>query len=297
MLELVKYHGLGNDFLIVLDEVLVDAVASSLAGPDPVGELARALCDRHSGVGADGLLISRAAGSGADLRMELRNADGGRAETSGNGLRCFALAAVDAGLVPGPEILVETDAGVRRAELRERLGTGCGAVSVEMGTVRTTRSDPLAEAALPGSRALPWPAWSVDVGNPHLVLLAPSLKGIVLDAVGPDLERRRPGGQNVEIVSYTPANAELSLLVWERGAGVTLACGSGSVAAAAALHSAGICPARVRVHNPGGVAEVSLSGVDPLAVVAELAGAVQRVARIEVDPEDLRESTRGVSRS
>jgi diaminopimelate epimerase len=163
-----------------------------------------------------------------------------------------------------------------------------------MGTVKVARADPLAEAALPGSRALPWPAWSVDVGNPHLVLLAPSLTGIVLGAIGPDLERRRPGGQNIEIVSYEPAKAELALLVWERGAGVTLACGTGSVAAAAALHSAGICPERVRVHNPGGVAEVSLSGDDPLVVLAELTGAVQRVARIEVDLGDLRESARDV---
>ncbi|MGA3351591.1 MAG: diaminopimelate epimerase [Acidimicrobiales bacterium] len=312
MLALVKYHGLGNDFLIALDCDALDGAAAVLAGRvqngkeassgpgasgDLVGSLARALCDRHTGVGADGLLVLMPAGPAADVRMELRNADGGRAETSGNGLRCFALAAIEAGLVTGPEVRVETDAGVRRAELRAHLGSGCADVSVEMGIVRAARSDPIADAALPGSRALPWPAWSVDAGNPHLVLLAPSLGGIVLGVIGPELEQRRPGGQNVEIVTYDPAKSELSLLVWERGAGVTLACGSGSVAAAAALHSAGIAPARVHVRNPGGTAEVSLSGDDPLATVAELVGPVHRVARIEVDPGELCESTRGVPAS
>jgi diaminopimelate epimerase len=309
MLTLVKYQGLGNDFLVALDGRALDAAGAELAGHAPAaagvaglptdggdltGGLARALCDRHTGVGADGILVLRAAGSGGDVRMELRNADGGRAETSGNGLRCFALATVEAGLVPGPEVIVETDAGARRAVLRRREGSGSADVSVEMGRVRVARSGPVADAALPGSRALPWPSWSVDAGNPHLVLLAPSLEGVAIAAIGPMLERQRPGGQNVEIATYEPAAGELSLVVWERGAGVTLACGSGSVAAAAALHFAGICPARVRVHNPGGMAEVILSGDDPLAVTAELAGPVHRVARIEVDPAELCESGRGV---
>jgi diaminopimelate epimerase len=163
-----------------------------------------------------------------------------------------------------------------------------------MGTVAVMHSDPVADAALPGSRALPWPAWSVEVGNPHLVLLAPSLEGIALSAVGPMLEHRRPGGQNVEFTSYDAARGELSLLVWERGAGVTLACGSGSVAAAAALHAARISPAAVRVRNPGGNADVSLFGDDPFAPEAELAGPVHRVASLELDPGELACSARAV---
>jgi diaminopimelate epimerase len=259
--------------------------------------LVRALCDRHTGVGADGVLVLRVARSGGEVRMELRNADGGRAETSGNGLRCLALAAVDAGLVSGPEVVVETDAGVRRARLGHRAGPGSADVSVEMGEVKVARSDPVADVALPGSRALPWPAWSVDAGNPHLVLLAPSLEGVAITAIGPALEKQRPGGQNVEFATYEPEKGELSLIVWERGAGVTLACGSGSVAAAAAFHSAGISPARVRVNNPGGTAEVILSGADPLAVTAELDGPVHRIARFELDPAELGESARSVAAS
>ncbi len=106
----------------------------------------------------------------------------------------------------------------------------------------------------------------------------------------------RPGGQNVEIVTCEPGSGELSLVVWERGAGLTLACGSGSVAAAAALHSAGIAADRVLVHNPGGTAEVVLSGEDRLAVMATLAGPVGRVARVQVEPAGLaRSGTGGVS--
>jgi diaminopimelate epimerase len=297
VLTLVKYHGLGNDFLLALDGRLLDAAADERAdrraeigapgpeGADRVGDLARALCDRHTGVGADGLIVLRPPGSNGDVRMELRNADGRRAETSGNGLRCLALAAVEAGLLPGPELAVETDAGVRRAILRQHDEPGSAYISVEMGRLRVAPSPVVSDPLLPGSPGEPWPSWSVDAGNPHLVVLAPSLEGVAIAAIGPILERLRPGGQNVEIVTRDADRGdELSLLVWERGAGVTLACGTGSAAAAAALHCAGISSAQVRVHNPGGTAEVTLSGDDPFSPFAELAGAVHRVARIEVDP-------------
>ena len=299
VLTLVKYQGLGNDFLVVLDGRGLDAAVAELARLAPAGavdadsradhlaELARVLCDRHTGVGADGLLVLRAAAPGGDVRMELRNADGSRAETSGNGLRCFALAAVEAGLAAGPELSIETDSGLRRAVLGRRDGLGSADVSVDMGCIRVRPIDPVAHAGLPGSAAQRWPAWFVDAGNPHAVVLAPSLEGVEISAVGPTLENMRPGGQNVEIVTCQPGGGELTLLVWERGAGVTLACGSGSVAAAAALHSAGISADRVLVHNPGGTAEVVLSGQDPLAVMATLAGPVRRVARVQVEPAGL----------
>ena len=299
VLTLVKYQGLGNDFLVALDGDGLDAAAGERAGLPPAGpsdvgrgadhvaELARVLCDRHTGVGADGLLVLRAAVSGGDVRMELRNADGGRAETSGNGLRCLALAAVEAGLVAGPELAIETDSGLRRAILRRWDGLGSADVSVEMGCVRVRPLDPVAHACLPGSAAQPWPVWFVDVGNPHAVVLAPSLAGVEIAAVGPTLENMRPGGQNVEVVTCEPGSGELALVVWERGVGVTLACGSGSVAAAAALHAAGISADRVLVHNPGGTAEVVLAGEDRLAVMATLAGPVGRVARVQVEPAGL----------
>jgi len=136
------------------------------SGTDRVGELARALCERHTGVGADGLLVLRSADSGGEVRMELRNADGGRAETSGNGLRCFALSVIEAGLVPGPQVAIETDVGVRQAVVASNGASGCAEVSVEMGCLKVTSLSPVADVLLPGSVALPWPAWFVDAGNP-----------------------------------------------------------------------------------------------------------------------------------
>jgi len=298
VLTLAKYQGLGNDFLVALDGDALDAAARELsddvrsgsgsatspAGSDRVGLLASALCDRRTGVGADGLLVLRPTTSGADIRMELRNADGGRAETSGNGLRCFALAAVDAKLVAGTEFAIETAAGVHRVAVRRRDAPGLAEVSVEMGALKVLQLAPVSDESLPGSESRPWPSWFVDAGNPHLVLLGPILSGVDIAAIGPRLEAERPGGQNVEITTFEPESGELAIVVWERGSGVTLACGTGSVAAAAALHSAGISPARVRVHNPGGTAEVRLTGDDPFAPLAELTGAARRVANVEIDP-------------
>ncbi|MDQ6946631.1 MAG: diaminopimelate epimerase, partial [Actinomycetota bacterium] len=123
-MRLRKYHGLGNDFLILFD----------LDGAQPVdAATVAAVCDRHRGVGADGLIRVTAGdlGSiGSDVTMELRNADGSRAETSGNGLRCVARAVVDAGLVAGPDLVISTDVGDRRATVG-----GDGYVSVDMGHV------------------------------------------------------------------------------------------------------------------------------------------------------------------
>ena len=169
-----------------------------------------------------------------------------------------------------------------------------------MGRVVVVRSEPGGRSrCCRVERALPWPAWSVHVGNPHLVLLAPDLEGVAIGAIGPTLEGRRPGGQNVEIATCGPVTGELSLVVWERGAGVTLACGTGSVAAAAAaVHSAGISPARRPGAQPGrdrrgDALEVTIRW----RVSAELAGPVRRVARIEVDPAELVEPEKVVAAS
>lgn len=237
-MRLRKYHGLGNDFLILLDP----------DGRVPVDEaLARAVCDRHRGAGADGLIrVTRA----SELTMELYNADGGRAETSGNGLRCVGLAVVDSGLVDTPDFTVDTDAGRRRL----RVGAD-GSVRVEMGV-----------ALVGAPLRVPWDeiplAWSnlVSTGNPHLVL------GLE-DPAGPakvdlsqieGLQVLYPGGINVEVVAPGPAPNELTMRVWERGVGETLACGSGACAAAAAAWKQGLVSERVTVHQPGGEVVVDL---------------------------------------
>jgi diaminopimelate epimerase len=285
--SLTKYHGLGNDFLVSVDP-------ADLPGDGEVDDdFVVAICDRHRGIGADGLLVARtptrgpspggtggtratngAAGRRAHVRMELRNADGGRAETSGNGLRCLALAVVDAGLVAGPEVVIETEAGLREVTILERTSDTCASVRAEMGrvTVGPEERAPLLDAG--------WQARHVDAGNPHLVLIGSGLEGVDISALGRALEGACPGGQNVEVVAPA-AGGGLEMLVWERGAGLTEACGTGSSAAAAAARAAGLVGERVEVHNPGGTLVVDLEG-DALNPTVWLTGSACRIARIEI---------------
>jgi diaminopimelate epimerase len=270
-IELAKLHGAGNDFLVVVDP----------EGDRPVGPaLARALCDRHTGIGADGVLRLLRPCEGGDVRMELRNADGSAAETSGNGLRCLVLAAVDAGLVGVGLVRVETVAGMRDVEVRSVDGAGAD-IAVDMGIVRLAAAD-LADVPVAG-----WRGRLADVGNPHLVLAAPSLADVDVARVGRQLDADAAGGLNVEVIAVPPDAGRpagvLDLLVWERGAGVTLACGSGSCAAAAAAALWGLSGGSVLVRNPGGELRVELSGADPAAPRAVLSGPTVRVARLTVE--------------
>lgn len=280
MLRLAKYHGLGNDFLVhMLD-------TPPTPGRDlPLGALeVAALCERHTGVGADGLLTVWPLRSGV-VRMTLRNADGSAAETSGNGIRCAALAALDGGLVPGPELVLETDAGSARARLLARDGTGGASLSVSMGQVALGK----AFADVLGRHAR-----AVDVGNPHLVLypvpgnsVGLPLRAVELSTLEHGVDGELDEGCNVEsVVARARGTADRSdivdLVVWERGAGATQACGSGSVAAAAALRAAGLVGDRVEVRNPGGTLLVELGGPAD-APTAELTGPAQLVAGIEIE--------------
>jgi diaminopimelate epimerase len=294
----LKYEALGNDFLVFLDP-------SELPGTDEVdAAFVVAVCDRHRGIGADGVLVARPATPDAggnvaggdvagadvaggrlvdvrvaDVRLELRNADGGRAETSGNGIRCLALALVDSGVVPGPDVLVSTDAGARLVSVLERTGCGAAVVRTEMGTLEVGEAG---RAPLLGAG---FEARHVNVGNPHLVLIGASLEGVDIAGVGRSLEGARPGGQNVEVVA-PDGNGGLDLLVWERGSGLTEACGTGSCAAAAAGRAAGLVGDRVEVHNPGGTLVVELSGPEGTPSVW-LSSPARRVFRAELVPSEI----------
>jgi len=269
-LSLVKYHGNGNDFLVSLDGD--DLPGGAEVDADFVAEI----CDRHRGVGADGLIAVRASSGVADVRMELRNSDGKRAEMSGNGLRCLALALVDSGKVPGPDVVIETDAGLRHVVVGERRHDGCVSVTAEMGMLHVGPEEP---APLLGAS---FQARRVDVGNPHLVLIGPALDGLDITRLGRELEGARPGGQNVEVVA-PDSSGGLDLLVWERGSGVTEACGTGSCAAAAAARAAGLVGDHVPVENPGGTLVVDLDG-EVLSPSARLTGPACRVASVEIIP-------------
>jgi diaminopimelate epimerase len=237
----------------------------------------RALCDRHYGVGADGVIRLLGGRLGADITMELRNADGLEAEMSGNGIRCLAQAAVQAGLVSPPAFSVATGAGIRTVEYRPGNRPDVAEASVDMGKAELG-PDQTQEF---GDRK----ARQVDMGNPHLVLLGPDPSGVAVGELGPQLQGLHPGGVNVEFVALGPGTDELTMRVWERGVGETLACGTGACAAAAAAHSWGLVGEVVTVHNRGGSLRVALgsNGVS-------LAGPTRKVADVEVDLAALRAS-------
>jgi len=285
VVSLLKYHGLGNDFLISLHP-------AGLPGGDELdADFVTTVCDRHRGVGADGVIVARPpsarqpaapqSGDGSDahapppVRMELRNADGSGAETSGNGLACLGLALVDAGVALSRTVVIETVVGMRTVTVGPRSGA-CSEVRAEMGRLRV-RPQPVDAALRAG-----WPSFAVDAGNPHLVLIVTTLDGIDVAGLGQRLEAARPGGQNVEFVA-PGSDGGLDLVTFERGAGITEACGSGSCAAAAAARALGLVKDRVEVRNPGGTAVVDLHGEDPFSPTALLTGLTCRVARIELE--------------
>jgi len=268
-MQATKHEGAGNDFLVVLDPG--DAIRLSVAQ-------VRLLADRHHGVGADGIIRVGPGRDGCELAMDLHNADGGAAEMSGNGIRCLAQAAVDAGLVSPPRFTVATAGGPRTVDYEPGDKPGWAHARVDMGPVHLGPHQP---QEFDDRRAR-----TVDVGNPHLVLLGPDTAGVDVAEVGPKLQAAFAGGINVEWITVTEDEMGelLDFRVYERGAGETLACGTGNVAAAAAARSWGVVAPEgiVRVRNPGGMLEVTLGpGPDD---PAHLAGPVRKVADVVVHP-------------
>jgi diaminopimelate epimerase len=263
-LRLSKHEAAGNDFLVLLD----------LDGVSPLGpSAARGLCDRRRGVGADGVLVAGRGAGGAALSMVLYNADGSRAEMSGNGIRCLVQAAVLAGVVAPGTVRVATDAGTRTVEFLSGPTPSCASATVDMGQVRL---GPPMESPLAGCRAR-----TADVGNPHLVVVGElALETIDLGALAAGAAGRLGAPVNVEVVRPLPGDGALAMRVFERGVGETEACGTGSCAAAAVARSFGLAGDRVVVHNPGGRLEVRL-GAD--GEPAQLGGPVRHVADVVVD--------------
>jgi len=263
-MRFAKGHGTGNDFVIVPD--LDGKLSLSPA-------LAAALCDRHFGIGADGVLrVVRSAAAGVDQAaewfMDYRNADGSLAEMCGNGIRVFARYLIEEGLTFGPEVAIATRAGTRtvRAEAD-------GQLTVDMGPVAV-----LGEGAVEaGSQLLV--GLAISVGNPHLACVIDAPVEAV-DLTSPRvLEPAALAGVNVEIVRLVGPR-EIAMRVHERGSGLTLSCGTGAIAAAvAAAWSAGERPAGWHaapwtVHVPGGRLAVALG-----ATASLLTGPAEVVAR------------------
>lgn len=246
--EFAKYHGLGNDFLLMDDP---DGTLQKRLTPERI----RQLCARQTGVGADGILL-RQRTAAADHRMVLFNADGSPAEISGNGLRCFVLFLHDAGFDASRELSIETGGGIMRAR------------RIDECTVESTMPPPdFAGKPVPAPLTLTaqgeaFTVLPVSVGNPHGVIFGPARDVAFARAYGPDLEHNPvfPAGANIEFV-HVVSPRECRLVVWERGAGITLACGSGSVAATCAGAAAGHFDfdAPVAVHQPGGTLHITVA--------------------------------------
>jgi diaminopimelate epimerase len=275
-LTITKLQGLGNDFLVILDRAGETATPDG-SGPD--AELARRLCHRRLGIGADGLIFSRCvdesseSGDQARLTFRLWNADGSEAEMSGNGMRCLAHAALDEGWIGEDQTVgVITPAGHREVTVRRSASEpGLTWATVEMGPVKVGGEETRCNV---GHGQL-----LVDVGNPHLVVLGPGPETVDVRRLGPLLEATDPAGLNVEFVALGPGPDTVSMRVWERGVGETEACGTGSVAAAAALHHWERVGRAVTVHQPGGAASVELRSDG----TATLAGPSRRIAACVVE--------------
>jgi diaminopimelate epimerase len=250
MIPFTKYHGLGNDF------ILIDA---RVWGDRPVSEIIAA-CDRHQGIGADGVLLWEPAPpeeTAWDVRMVIINQDGTRPEMCGNGVRCVAALAAELGLCGPDHVRILSDAGVRPCRLISRRAH-TWQIAVDMGADVALGEG---EAVDPDGYAARWVG--VSMGNPHAVIWdQPALP--VIDRVGQWLNRRAepwPQGVNVEFVR-PDADGVWDVIVYERGVGRTLACGTGACAVAAALWSTGRVPRgqTTQVRLPGGPLSISLEG-------------------------------------
>jgi diaminopimelate epimerase len=248
-LPFVKAHGLGNDF------VLVDAIHA----PDVVGPWARRLCDRHTGVGADGVLIYRL--REPDIEMRLINADGGEVELSANGVRCLAAHAVHNGVL-SPSHVVHTRAGPRAVKVEHLDGTRYR-VDTDLGIPRLASQDVPMSLTRPLPRVVEHPleaagaTWLVtacSMGNPHCaIFLDAAPDDAFVTHLGPALEHHPvfPQRTNVEFVTVLNRN-ELRVRFWERGVGQTRSSGTGSASAAVAAIATGRADRAVRVQCDDG---------------------------------------------
>jgi diaminopimelate epimerase len=256
-MKFTKMHGLGNDYVYVS---LFDQKA-----PSDLPKLAIAVSDRHFGVGSDGLILIGPS-ERADARMRMFNADGSESEMCGNGVRCVAKYIHDHGIAAKDRVTVETGRGVLTLDL-----------TLERGKVKTVRVDmgePILEASriptmLPGDPPIDAPLsvhgvdlWvtAVSMGNPHAVAYVSDVTNFAVETLGPLIERHPafPARVNVHFVEVL-GPSEVRMRTWERGSGITLACGTGACAVCVAGVLTGRTESRLLAHLPGGDLELEWS--------------------------------------
>ena len=245
LLPFTKMHGLGNDY------IYVDARDVRIPNPEA---LSVRLSDRHFGIGSDGLvLIGRS--SIADFSMRMFNADGSEAQMCGNATRCIARYVHDKGLTDKDTITLETLAGIKTLKLILKESGEVLGVTVDMGPYKLIDGAP--EAVLAAGRS--WQGTGVSTGNPHYVIFVDDAEKVDVAGAGPVIEKLPvfPEGTNVEFVSVLE-EGRLRMRVWERGSGITLACGTGACATAAAAILKGVCSSPVTIVMDGGPLSVSV---------------------------------------
>ena len=250
-----KMHGLGNDYLFVFGEA-----------PANAAEISVKYSDRARGIGSDGMIYIDYSDK-ADFSMRIFNADGSEARMCGNGIRCVARFVREKGYTDRDELMVETLSGIKR------IWIDGDSVTVDMGKAEVS-DEILLDIGLKCN--------PVDVGNPHAVIFTEDAEIVPLSEVGPLVERNRAfkGRVNAEFVSVLAEN-ELRMRVWERGSGITQACGTGACASAAAAVARGFCRADepIKVHLDGGVLEITIKK-DSTAIMR---GGAEFVSEGEID--------------
>ena len=242
-MHFTKMHGLGNDYLYVYGDA-----------PENVAELSVQLSDRHFGAGSDGMIYI-CPSSVADFKMRIFNADGSEAKMCGNGIRCVGKYVYDKGYTNKLHLRIETLSGIRTLNLQVTDGK-VDNVTVDMGKAAVQEDMRL---LVDGAESVCTP---VTVGNPHAVLFVNDMDKAPLTTLAPKLERHTafPDGVNVEFVQMLENN-ELRMRVWERGSGVTMACGTGACASVMAAIRKNYCryDTPVEVHLDGGTLVIQIA--------------------------------------
>ena len=279
--EFVKSHGLGNDY-IVLDQAHLSRPLTA--------EAVRTICDYHFGVGSDGILLV-VPGTEADFGVRIFNPDGSEAEKSGNGIRILAKFLYDHGYAPRPELTISTLGGLVRARL-DLDGDRVRMITAEMGRatfvsteipVAGPRREVVRETLAVEERRLT--VTCVSVGNPHCVIFTDTLDVDEVKRLGPKIERHPsfPNRINVQFAKLLGRD-RVSILIWERGAGYTLASGTSSCAVAAACVKNGLTDRTVTIESPGGALAVSIADTWELT----LTGPVSEICRGRLSEDLLR---------
>lgn len=260
-IEFTKYHGLGNDF------ILIDNRSSSTPVITP--EQAVKLCDRHFGIGADGVIFALPAENGTDYTMRIFNSDGSEPEMCGNGIRCLAafLADLEGDAKNSDQYRIHTLAGVITPQLMAD-----GQVKVDMGipkllageiptTIRPANEKVINQPLEVAGKT--WDVTCVSMGNPHCITFVDDVAAIPLEVIGPEFEHHSafPQRINTEFIQVVRPDY-VKMRVWERGAGITLACGTGACASLVAGVLTGKCDRTATVELPGGPLQIEWSEID-----------------------------------